>query len=152
MRNYFEYRHIVGLQETNVTGNVYFANHLLWQGRCREMFLRAHAPSIYDDLHNGLILLTIRCSCEYLGELFAMDEVALRMFLDEQYLNRLIMRFEYWRLNGEAEQLVAKGIQEIACMRRGIESPEPTSVPAALMKALDPFRLGLEVIPTSRVM
>ena len=36
----FEYRHVVGFEETNLVGNVYYVNHLRWQGRCREMFLR----------------------------------------------------------------------------------------------------------------
>jgi enediyne core biosynthesis thioesterase len=152
VRQYFEYRHVVGLQETNVTGNVYFTNYLLWQGRCREMFLLSHAPSVYDDLRKDLILLTIHCSCDYLGELFAMDEIAVRMFLEEQYLNRLVMRFEYWRVSESPEQLVAKGIQEIACMRRNGEVIEPANLPNVLMKALDPFRRGLDIPPTSRIM
>ena len=37
----FEYRHVVSFEETNLVGNVYFANHLSWQGRCRELFLPA---------------------------------------------------------------------------------------------------------------
>ncbi|HVR11545.1 MAG TPA: acyl-CoA thioesterase, partial [Thermoanaerobaculia bacterium] len=41
---YFEYRHLVGFEETNLVGNVYYVNHLRWQGRCREMFLLEHAP------------------------------------------------------------------------------------------------------------
>ena len=37
MRSY-EYRHVVAFEETNLVGNVYYVNHLRWQGRCREMF------------------------------------------------------------------------------------------------------------------
>ena len=39
----YEYRHVVGFEETNLIGNVYYVNHVRWQGRCREMFLRDHA-------------------------------------------------------------------------------------------------------------
>ena len=42
MRGY-EHRHIVGFEETNLTGNVYYVNHLSWQGRCRELPFR---PSV----------------------------------------------------------------------------------------------------------
>ena len=36
----FEYRHVIGFEETNLVGNVYYANHVRWQGRCRELVLR----------------------------------------------------------------------------------------------------------------
>ena len=68
MRTY-EYTHIVGFEETNLVGNVYYANHVRWQGRCRELFLRDHAPEILDELRNGLYLVTVRVSCEYFNEL-----------------------------------------------------------------------------------
>jgi len=45
MRSY-EYRHVVSFEETNLVGNVYYVNHLRWQGRVREMFLRDHAPGV----------------------------------------------------------------------------------------------------------
>ena len=41
----FEYRHVVGFEETNLVGNVYYANHVRWQGRVRELFLRGRAPA-----------------------------------------------------------------------------------------------------------
>ena len=44
---YYEYRHVVGFKETNVVGNVYFTNHLEWQGRCREMFLRKRSRAFF---------------------------------------------------------------------------------------------------------
>jgi enediyne core biosynthesis thioesterase len=28
----YEYQHVVGLEETNLLGNVYYANHVRWQG------------------------------------------------------------------------------------------------------------------------
>src|SRR5437870_13412093 len=67
----YEYRHIVGFEETNLVGNVYYVNHLRWQGRCREMFLRDHAPGVLSALARDLALVTTRVSCEYLGELAA---------------------------------------------------------------------------------
>ena len=59
---YYEYRHVVSFQETNLLGTVYYTNHLVWQGRCREMFLREHAPAIIPELSRGQALATIRCA------------------------------------------------------------------------------------------
>src|ERR1035437_5697773 len=63
MEQYYEYRHVVGFEETNLVGNVYYVNYVLWQGRCREMFLLEHAPSVLDELRDGLKLFTIKAEC-----------------------------------------------------------------------------------------
>jgi len=136
----YEHRHVVGFEETNLVGNVYYANHVRWQGRCREMFLRDHAPAVLDYLANGLALVTTRVSCEYLAELRAFDEVAVRMRLGGVAQNRVVMRFEYWRLaGGDGGELVARGEQEVACMRRQGSGVVPAPVPPELLEALRPY-------------
>lgn len=137
---YFEHRHVVAFEETNLVGNVYYVNHLRWQGRCREMFLRRHAPGVLDELARDLALATVRCACEYLAELAAFDEVAIRMRLGAVRQNRVEMLFEYWRLSPDGEELVARGEQEIACMRREGEKTVPTPIPEAMLQALEPYR------------
>jgi enediyne biosynthesis thioesterase len=135
----YEYRHVVGFQETNLVGNVYYVNYLSWQGRCREMFLRDHAPEVLDDLARGLHLVTTRVSCEFLSELFAFDEVILRMRLVEVIQNRITMHFEYWKQTEHGEELVARGEQGAACMRQEGKQIVPTPLPPALREALSRF-------------
>jgi enediyne biosynthesis thioesterase len=91
---YYEYRRIVSFEEINLVGNVYYTNHLSWQRRCRELFLRDHAPDVIDELSRGLSLAAVRCSCEYLAELTAFDEVIVRMGVAELLQNRLTLAFE----------------------------------------------------------
>jgi enediyne core biosynthesis thioesterase len=134
----YEYRHTVGFEETNLVGNVYYLNHLRWQGRAREMFLREYVPDILTELERGLALITLNCSCQYLGELKAFDQVVLRMFLSSTAQNRIAMRFEYWRQGAQLE-LVGRGEQEIACMRRQGDSLVPAVIPAQLQDALAEF-------------
>jgi enediyne core biosynthesis thioesterase len=134
----FEYRHVVGFEETNLVGNVYYVSHLRWQGRAREMFLREYVPEIVEELEEGLALVTLRCSCQYLGELRAFDLVVVRMFLASIAQNRIAMRFEYWR-EGEPEELVGRGEQEIACMQRQGQRLVAAPVPAKLQDALAAF-------------
>jgi enediyne biosynthesis thioesterase len=136
--NAYEYRHIIGFEETSLAGNVYYVNHLGWQGRTRELFLREHAPDILTKLEHGFALITLRCSCEYLSELKAFDEVKVCMFLASMSQNRIAMRFEYWRENSPQE-LVARGEQEIACMRRQGDRLIPVAIPKSLREALAPF-------------
>ena len=133
----YEYRHTVVFEETNVVGNVYFANHLRWQGHCRELFLCEHAPDILEQLAKNLRLVTLRCSCEYLAELFAFDRVRVQMRLESMVQNRIALAFEYWR-GGDTgpERLVARGQQEIACMEQRGEQLAPTPIPPRLRQAL----------------
>lgn len=135
----YEYRHLVGFEETNLVGNVYYVNHLRWQGRCREMFLRDHAPEILAELSQGLALATVRCSCDYLAELEAFDQLVVRMRLGEVVQNRITLNFEYWRQNGDGEELVARGEQIVACLRREGDRTVPTPIPAPLREALKPY-------------
>lgn len=137
---YYEYRHIVGLEETNVVGNVYYVHHLKWQGRCRELFLRERAPEILRQLSEGLALATVRCSCEYFAELEAFDEIAVCMRLTELAPSRISLAYDYFRRGPDGDQLIARGQQQIACMRRGEGGVKPTPVPASLRAALEPYR------------
>jgi enediyne biosynthesis thioesterase len=119
-----------------MVGNVYYANHIRWQGRCREMFLKEYAPEVLDDLQRDLTMVTMSVSCQYLGELFAFDEVTIRMRLREMTQNRITMHFEFWRKKEEQEALVAHGEQQIACMRRDGERLLPTPIPVSLAAVL----------------
>ncbi|MBJ6763933.1 acyl-CoA thioesterase [Myxococcaceae bacterium JPH2] len=135
----FEYRHTVAFEETNLVGNVYFVNHLRWQGRCREFFLREHAPSTLSQLGLGLALVTTRVACDYLDEVRAFDELLILMRLGGLSRNRVTMRFDYLRLAHGQREPVARGDQEIACMSRQGGRNEPTPFPAELRAALDAF-------------
>ena len=139
MTRAYEYRHVVCFEETNLVGNVYYVNHLSWQGRAREMFLREYAPDVLSELSRGLSLATIRVSCEYLAELAAFDEVIIRMRLGELTQSRMTLLFEYWRAGKSGEELMARGEQQVACLRREGEKLVPTPVPKSLREALKPY-------------
>ena len=135
----YEYRHTIAFEETNLVGNVYYINHLRWQGRVREMFLRDYAPQVIDELQRGLLLVTMRCSCEYLQELYVFDNVVIRMTAGEIAQSRFSMKFEYWRQSGETDELVARGEQQIACMRRENGEMIATTIPLPLREAIDAY-------------
>jgi enediyne biosynthesis thioesterase len=141
----YEYHHTVGFEETNLVGNVYYANYVLWQGRCREMFLLEHAPSVIDELSRGLALVTTRVSCDYLREALAFDRLVIEMRLADLTQNRVTMRFDYQRLQGRERVLLARGEQQIASMRREGERMVPTPLPPSIREAFT--RLAIRVQP-----
>lgn len=139
----FTYRRVISFEETNVVGNVYFARHVAWQGVCREMFLRHHAPSVLAEIAADLRLVTLSVSCDYFQELRAFDEVELHMTLAHLRGNRIGLGFDYRLLrNGQAVQC-ARGQQEIGCMREIGTPPDtrlvPCEVPRDLAEALKAF-------------
>ena len=138
----YDYFHVVGFEETNLVGNVYYTNHVRWQGRCRELFLRDHVPALLSELTRGLTLVTTRVSCDYFAELGALDQVIVRMRLGSLVQNRITMTFEYLRRIGATEQLVARGEQEVACMKRDGLRLSPVPVPDVLQNALRPYSTG----------
>ena len=87
--------------------------------------------------------MTVSVSCEYLAELRAFDEVAIRMHLVSTAQNRLTLGFEYRRLGGEGETVVARGEQVVACMQRTGSALTPVRIPPALQRALQPYTATL---------
>lgn len=127
---------MVGFEETNLSGNVYYVNHVRWQGRCREMFLREHAPEVLEDLAHGLLLFTKSCSCEYVKEVSAFDEILVRMRLGDMTQSELTLLFEYSRITDDREEPIARGEQKIACRRREAAGTVAAPLPKALAEAL----------------
>lgn len=137
---YFEVKHTVGFEETNLVGNVYFVNYLRWQGRCREMFLKEKAPDVLEDVKHDLKLFTLKVDCEYFSELAAFDEIALRMRLVDLTGSQVEFAFDYVKIADGEETLVGRGRQRIACMRGPNKETAPCPVPEALVRALRPYQ------------
>ncbi|MER5757137.1 acyl-CoA thioesterase [Streptomyces sp. NPDC002088] len=136
MKEFYEYRHVVGFEETNLVGNVYYVNYLRWQGRCREMFLREQAPDVITDLQRDLKLFTLTVDCEFLAEITAFDELSIRMRLVDLTQTQIEFAFDYVRLRDGLEELVARGRQRVACMRGPNAATRPAPVPVSLRAAL----------------
>jgi enediyne biosynthesis thioesterase len=141
MNRYYEYRHVVGFEETNLVGNVYYVNYVRWQGRCREMFLLEHAPAILDELRDDLKLFTLKSECEYLAEITAFDELSIRMRLEELTQTQIGFAFDYVRVHDGLEELVARGRQRVACMRGSNGATAPARVPEQLRRALQGYEV-----------
>lgn len=139
MSGYYEIRHTVGFEETNLVGNVYYVNYLRWQGRCREMFLKEQAPDVLAEVREDLKLFTLKVDCEFFAEITAFDELSIRMRLEELTSTQVQFAFDYVRVTDGDDTLVARGRQRIACMRGPNTNTVPTRVPSALREALAPY-------------
>jgi enediyne core biosynthesis thioesterase len=129
----YEYKFVTGFEETNVVGNIYFANYAVWQGKCREMFLYEYCPDIIEEIKNGLHLITLDLSIQYIAQLFAFNKVVMRMYMETQSVSRILMRFEYYAEKDGKLQLVCKGHQATAAMRENNGMMVSTHFPDSMM-------------------
>lgn len=141
---YFEYRHTVGFEETNLVGNVYYVNYLRWQGRCRELFLKTQAPDVLAEVQDDLKLFTLKVDCEFFAEITAFDELSIRMRLVDLVQTQIEFSFDYVKLDPDgSELLIARGRQRVACMRGPNTRTVPSRVPESLIRALSPYNTQL---------
>jgi enediyne biosynthesis thioesterase len=140
MAGYYEIRHTVGVEETNLAGNVHYVNYLRWQSRCRERFLQEKAPEVLTELELDLTLYTLNDECEFFADVGTSDELSIRMRLDELTQTQFQLGFDYVKVaaNGE-EHLVGQGYQRIACLRGQNADTAPSRVPEELLRALAPY-------------
>lgn len=134
----WRWEHRVGFDETSFVKNVYFARYVSWQGCCREEFLATHAPDVLAMLENDLRLVTTSVGCDYYDELKAGDRVAIELRLLKRDGYRITLGFDYL-LQREEQSMVARGFQEISCMRLCGNELVPTDLPRSLELALAPY-------------
>ena len=104
------------------------------------MFLREHVPGLLNDFQDGLYLATTRSSCEFLAEAFVFYEIIVRMSLRDLTQSRMTMGFEYSRLKDGKEELIARGEQQVVCMRRAGHRVEVVNVPSTIRSALQQYQ------------
>jgi enediyne biosynthesis thioesterase len=143
----YRHTHRVTFADTNVVGNVYFSRFVDWQGRARELFLLDHAPSVVEELKTDLVMVTTRVECEFFAEVFAGDEIAIEHHLGQIAAHRIDLEFTYRRL--PTSELVARGRQQVACLRRAGGDLQPVEVPDELGGAARRFP-GSAPAPSTR--
>ncbi len=114
---YYEHRHTIRFEETNLVGTVDATSFERWQGQCRELFLLEHAPDILDALANDVGLSIVESDFEHVAALFAHDEVSIRMRLADMADGRIDLVFDFVRVREDREELVARSRQRLACLR-----------------------------------
>jgi enediyne biosynthesis thioesterase len=136
----FEYCFTTTFEDTNVVGNIYFANYARWQGKCREMFLKEYCPEVADEIKDGLALITLDLSLRFIGQLFAFQDVIIRMRLGSISGSRMQMLFSYFRSDPTGDELVCEGSQAMACMRAGQDGRmEPVAIPPIILEVFEQF-------------
>ncbi len=138
---YFEYKFNTTFEETNLVGNIYFANYILWQGKCREMFLYENCPDVIQEISDGLALITLDVSARYIDQLYAFDKVIMHMSLEAQSENRLLMSFKYYKEENKELILVCEGTQATAAMKEINGKMVPVPYPESMFELFTQYQI-----------
>lgn len=96
------------LEESNLVGNIYFANYYVWQGVARDRFFQAVAPELYRGTGESGELRCLHHRTDHLREAMPFQRIAARMSLDAMHERGVRLRFDMFRLeDGRRDKLGA---------------------------------------------
>ncbi|MDR2008910.1 MAG: acyl-CoA thioesterase [Bacteroidales bacterium] len=136
---YFEYKFITTFEETNLIGNVYFANYAIWQGRCREIFLYEFCPDVIEEIKNGLLLVTLDMNITFLNQTFVLEKILMRMSIDAKSDTSLLMKFDYYKEENDRLNIVANGLQTIVAMKSINDKMVTVNLPHSLLSFMENY-------------
>jgi acyl-CoA thioesterase FadM len=126
------------LEESNLVGNVYFANYFAWQRKARDLFLHAISPEYHKGVGGLGEMVCLRSRMDYLREAMPFDDVQVQMSLEGMNEKGAVFGFEFFRVlpHGQRQKL-SVGRQEVVWVTRDMSGrPVATAWPDDVRTAL----------------
>jgi len=102
------------LENSNIVGNVYFANYPRWLGATADAFFYKLIPGYFVNVADKNEIICLECNIYYLNDAFPFEDILVEMYLDEVYENGLILYFEFHRIKeGKKQKKLAYAKQKI---------------------------------------
>ncbi|HTU19273.1 MAG TPA: SDR family NAD(P)-dependent oxidoreductase [Gemmataceae bacterium] len=126
------------LEESNLVGNVYFANYFAWQGKVRDLFLHSIAPEYFRGIGSDGEMVCLRSRMDYLREAMPFDRIEVVMTVRSIRACGAVLGFEYYRLEPDGRrQKLSVGTHEVAWVRRDTDGiPQPAAFPEVILGGL----------------
>jgi acyl-CoA thioesterase FadM len=132
------------LEESNLVGNVYYANYFAWQNRVRDLHLQRFAPERFHGIGADGELLCLHSHVDYLREAMPFDRIEVRLAPRSVSRCGAVLDFEYYRVEGAGRHKLSVGWQEVAWVRRLADgTPQPQPWPADVLAAWQAGARGL---------
>jgi acyl-CoA thioesterase FadM len=107
--SWFIYEFIATYNDTNSTGNVYFANYLAWVGKTRELFFRKAMPGFEVKVSPWLIL-TRSINHKFIREAREFDAIRVRLRFAKYNRKFVDIEHEIW---GSGDVMLGRGEQTL---------------------------------------
>jgi enediyne polyketide synthase len=87
------------LEESNLVGNIYFANYGKWLGKTRDWYIFKILPKFYIGDQINKEFFCTNCEIYHLAEAMPFDKVKVKMFLGKIFENGIEFYFEFFKDN-----------------------------------------------------
>jgi enediyne polyketide synthase len=126
------------LENSNLVGNIYFANYYAWQGQIRDRYFFDLIPEYYHETGRDGELLCLETRVNHLREAMPFDRIMVTMALRALKKHSAIFYFEYFLMDADnARVKLAFGEQNAIWVKRDLNGkPAPAPFPAAVQEAL----------------
>ncbi|WP_083964053.1 type I polyketide synthase [Shimazuella kribbensis] len=126
------------LEESNLVGNVYFANYTVWQGVLRDKYFYQLAPELYHGIGELGEWIPIRNDVQHLREAMPFDTILVEMSLAARYEFGVKLFFEYFKLEEDGtKRKLSFGEQDVIWMNRDDKGVfYPANIPLKISDAL----------------
>ncbi|MDH5368900.1 MAG: acyl-CoA thioesterase [Gammaproteobacteria bacterium] len=111
MNKIFEYKTTVTIGDTNAQQNMYFLNFFRLQGVIRELFIKKHVNNGFQDLINGMIIITKDARCNFIKDFYLYDDIIVKLNFTKIRKTSVRANFEF--VHSKTKELHAKGSQTI---------------------------------------
>jgi enediyne polyketide synthase len=126
------------LDNSNLVGNIYFANYYAWQGQIRDRYFFDLIPAYYLGTGRDGELLCLETRVNHLREAMPFDRIMVTMALKALKRHSAIFYFEYFLMNADDTRVkLAFGEQNVIWVKRDPDGkPVPASFPPVLRDTL----------------
>jgi enediyne polyketide synthase len=96
-------------EDSNVVGNIYFANYSVWQARVTDRFFHSLGPHLFENRGSEGELYRADTKIQQLRDAVPFDEVSVVMRLDELYERGARLSYDFFRVEPKGATKIAAG-------------------------------------------
>lgn len=111
MGNFYEYKTIVTIADTNLYQHMDFKNYFDLQGIVRGLWVKDAVANGIDCMMNSVFLITKSAHCDFIKDFYLFDEILVRMQVKN--IKHVSTEIVFLYLHSQTMELHAKGYQRI---------------------------------------
>jgi acyl-CoA thioesterase FadM len=130
-----EYTFDTSLENSNLVGNVYFANYAKWLGVVGDLYFYKIMPNFYRGIGANGEFICLNCEVDHLTEAMPFDRVLIKMYLNKVFEKGLDLDFEFFIFkDSKIIRKLAVARQRIIWVKRGRRGLEADFLPSEIIE------------------
>lgn len=93
------------LEDSNLVGNIYFANYSKWMGIVKDLYFYKLDPSCFHGTGESGELDVISCNINHINEAMPFNNIKVEMFLKSTYEYGIELYFEFFKISDISEPI-----------------------------------------------